>query len=98
MDDPAWTAGVLHYAGHPTGYTPAPVSRPYGWCVLLHWCVQGCPRFDHLCLTGGAIGSGPPMSVGAAVAAPQRQVINLQADGSAMYTLQVGGASMSLNI
>lgn len=30
------------------------------------------------------------MAVGAAVAAPQRQVINLQADGSAMYTLQVG--------
>lgn len=45
--------------------------------------------FDHLCLTGGAIGSGPPMAVGAAVAALHRQVINLQADGSAMYTLQV---------
>lgn len=51
--------------------------------------MQGCPCYDQLCLTGGAIGSGPPMSVGAAVAAPDRQVINLQADGSAMYTLQV---------
>lgn len=50
---------------------------------------QGCPRFSHLTLTGGAIGSGPPMSVGAAVACPGRQVINLQADGSAMYSLQV---------
>ena len=30
------------------------------------------------------------MSVGAALAAPERQVINLQADGSALYTLQVG--------
>jgi acetolactate synthase-1/2/3 large subunit len=29
------------------------------------------------------------MATGAAVAAPERQVINLQADGSAMYTLQV---------
>eukprot|EP00775_Hariotina_reticulata_P010637 gene10637-10795_t len=49
----------------------------------------GCPRFSHLCLTGGAIGSGPPLAVGAAVAVPDRQVINLQADGSAMYSLQV---------
>ncbi|WIA19312.1 hypothetical protein OEZ85_003945 [Tetradesmus obliquus] len=49
---------------------------------------KGCPPFSHLCLTGGAIGSGPPMATGAAVAAPGRQVINLQADGSAMYTLQ----------
>jgi thiamine pyrophosphate-dependent acetolactate synthase large subunit-like protein len=30
------------------------------------------------------------MATGAAVAAPERQVINLQADGSGMYTLQVG--------
>jgi hypothetical protein len=40
-------------------------------------------------LTGGAIGSGPPLAVGAAVACPARQVINLQADGSAMFSLQV---------
>jgi hypothetical protein len=58
--------------------------------------VQGCPAFDHLCLTGGAIGSGPPMAIGAAVAAPQRQVINLQADGSAMYTLQVGSTTHAM--
>lgn len=51
---------------------------------------QGCPPFTHLCLTGGAIGSGPPMATGAAVAAAEgQQVINLQADGSAMYSLQV---------
>ncbi|KXZ51227.1 hypothetical protein GPECTOR_13g714 [Gonium pectorale] len=94
---------------------------------------QGCPPFVHLTLTGGAIGSGPPMALGAAVAlaaseqtakdvaagavatgsgsgdataatgasaaaaaaAPasaasgrRRRVINLQADGSAMYSLQ----------
>jgi hypothetical protein len=52
--------------------------------------MQGCPAFSHLTLTGGAIGSGPPLAVGAAVACPARQVINLQADGSAMYSLQVG--------
>lgn len=48
----------------------------------------GCPRHDWLTLTGGAIGFGMPVATGAAVAAPDRPVINLQADGSAMYTLQ----------
>jgi acetolactate synthase I/II/III large subunit len=43
---------------------------------------------DLLQLTGGAIGIGPPMALGAAIGAPGRKVINLQADGSAMYTLQ----------
>ena len=41
-----------------------------------------------LFLTGGAIGQGMPCAVGAATACPDRPVINLQADGSAMYTLQ----------
>ena len=48
----------------------------------------GAPPHDWLCLTGGAIGQGLPVALGAAVAAPDRQVIALQADGSAMYTLQ----------
>ena len=48
----------------------------------------GSPRHDWLCLTGGAIGQGLPVATGAAVAAPGRRVINLQADGSALYTLQ----------
>jgi len=39
-------------------------------------------------LTGGAIGMGLPLAVGAAVAAPDRRVVALQADGSGMYTLQ----------
>jgi acetolactate synthase-1/2/3 large subunit len=43
---------------------------------------------DWLQLTGGAIGDGIPMATGAAVAAPGRRVVNLQADGSAMYTIQ----------
>ncbi len=48
----------------------------------------GAPRHDWLTLTGGAIGIGLPMATGAAVAAPGRPVLCLQADGSAMYTLQ----------
>jgi len=43
---------------------------------------------DWLCLTGGAIGQGLPLALGAAIACPQRKVIALQADGSALYTLQ----------
>ncbi|MGQ9406671.1 acetolactate synthase large subunit [Mycolicibacterium gilvum] len=47
----------------------------------------GAPAHDVLTLTGGAIGYGMPAAVGAAVAAPGRPVLSLQADGSAMYTL-----------
>jgi acetolactate synthase-1/2/3 large subunit len=48
----------------------------------------GAPRHDWLTLTGGAIGIGLPLATGAAVACPDRKVVCLQADGSAMYTLQ----------
>lgn len=37
---------------------------------------------------GGSIGLGMPMATGAAIACPDRRVINLQADGSAMYSIQ----------
>ncbi|MFO1181531.1 acetolactate synthase large subunit [Ottowia sp.] len=48
----------------------------------------GAPRHDLLTLTGGAIGQGLPSAVGAAIACPQRPVIVLEGDGSAMYTVQ----------
>jgi len=48
----------------------------------------GAPRHDWLTLTGGAIGQGMPVATGAAVACPDRKVLSLEADGSAMYTLQ----------
>ncbi|WP_372783821.1 acetolactate synthase large subunit [Phenylobacterium sp.] len=41
-----------------------------------------------LALTGGAIGIGLPLAVGAAVAAPERKVVSLNGDGAAMYTIQ----------
>ena len=43
---------------------------------------------DWLMITGGSIGFGLPAAVGAAVACPDRKVIALEGDGSAMYTLQ----------
>jgi acetolactate synthase-1/2/3 large subunit len=48
----------------------------------------GSPPHDWLCLTGGAIGQGLPVALGAAVACPDRRVVALEADGSALYTLQ----------
>ena len=48
----------------------------------------GSAPHDWLQLTGGAIGLGIPMATGAAVACPDRRVINLQADGSGLYTAQ----------
>ncbi|WP_456316659.1 thiamine pyrophosphate-dependent enzyme [Teichococcus aestuarii] len=50
---------------------------------------HAAPPHDWLHITGGAIGCGMPLATGAAIGAGgQRRVINLQADGSAMYTLQ----------
>jgi acetolactate synthase I/II/III large subunit len=48
----------------------------------------GAPPHDWLTLTGGAIGQGLPVAVGAAVACPDRPVFALEADGSALYTIQ----------
>lgn len=45
-------------------------------------------QHDWLRLTGGAIGIGMPLAIGAAVAAPDRKVISLNGDGAGAYTLQ----------
>ena len=55
--------------------------------VLLAQATAGAPAHDWLTLTGGAIGYGIPAAVGAAVAAPDRPVLCLESDGSAMYTI-----------
>jgi acetolactate synthase I/II/III large subunit len=48
----------------------------------------GAPAHSYLALTGGATGEGLPCAVGAALAHPQRKVIVIEGDGSAMYTVQ----------
>lgn len=53
-------------------FTDTFTSKPHSWIQI----------------TGGAIGAGLPLATGAAIACPDRPVIALQADGSAMYTLQ----------
>ena len=45
-------------------------------------------QHDWLNIMGGSIGFGLPCAVGAATACPDRPVLVLQGDGSAMYTLQ----------
>ena len=49
--------------------------------------VRAAPH-QHLPITGGSIGQGLPVALGAAIGCPDRKVVALQADGSAMYTLQ----------
>jgi acetolactate synthase-1/2/3 large subunit len=61
------------------------ISYGRGFYSLTH----GAAPHDWLQLTGGAIGDGLPVATGAAVASGgSRRVISLQADGSAMYSLQ----------
>jgi acetolactate synthase I/II/III large subunit len=57
-----------------------------GEAVLRH--LTAGPAFDLLPVTGGSIGQGLPVALGAAVACPHRKVIALEADGSSMYTPQ----------
>jgi len=45
-------------------------------------------QFDYMPVTGGSIGQGMPVGVGAAVACPDRKVVVLEGDGSGMYTPQ----------
>jgi len=49
---------------------------------------MGARPHDWLSIMGGSIGWGLGASVGAAVAAPDRKVIALEGDGSALYTQQ----------
>jgi acetolactate synthase I/II/III large subunit len=90
----AFDAGVL---------TPQAVGRilsnalPEGAIVSVEGGTCGYPfvtasaqalRHTILTNTGGAIGQGLPVALGAAVACPDRRVFALQSDGSAQYTIQ----------
>ena len=56
--------------------------------IYVRGATEGAPRHDLLSLSGNSIGQGLPLAVGAAVACPDRPVLALEADGSAMYTIQ----------
>ncbi len=56
--------------------------------LMLASMTEGAPRHDVLTLTGGAIGQGLPNAIGAAIAEPERPVLALIGEGTAMYTIQ----------
>ena len=56
--------------------------------LMLAAMTAGAPRHDLITLTGGAIGQGLPNAIGAAIACPERPVVALIGDGTAMYTVQ----------
>jgi len=65
------------------------VSDEANTCGLgIYPMTENAQPHDWLTLAGGAIGQGLPLSLGAAIACPDRKVIALEADGSAMYTFQ----------
>jgi acetolactate synthase-1/2/3 large subunit len=82
----AWTASLAVGALLPEGAIV--VDEAVTSSLSLPMTTAASPRHDLLALTGGSIGYGLPAAVGAAVAAPDRKVLALQADGSAMYTPQ----------
>lgn len=81
-----FTMGQLVAALQPEGaiVVNEAATSGLGWAIG----AGGAPPHESFSLTGGAIGQGLPCAVGAAVAAPDRKVIALQADGSGLYTLQ----------
>ncbi len=83
--DPA-TIGAVLAAEQPADaivvVTAVSSAAPYGRFAL------DAPPHTQLALTGGAIGEGLALALGAAVAAPDRQVIAFEADGSGAYIMQ----------
>jgi acetolactate synthase-1/2/3 large subunit len=70
----------------PEGAIVSDEAQTSGVTLAAH--TAGAPRHDVLTLTGGAIGQGLPVAVGAAVACPERPVLSLAGEGSSMYTIQ----------
>ncbi|MEL6323638.1 MAG: acetolactate synthase large subunit [Pseudomonadota bacterium] len=58
--------------GSLAAFLPTATARPHEWMML----------------TGGAIGMGMPLALGASIAAPERKVLCLSGDGAGMYTNQ----------
>jgi acetolactate synthase I/II/III large subunit len=76
---------VAHYL--PEGAIISDESLTSGFGRPYSFLTSAAPH-DHLHLTGGSIGQGIPLATGAAIACPDRKVVSLEGDGSALYTLQ----------
>jgi acetolactate synthase-1/2/3 large subunit len=82
----AETVGLVIGAGLPEGAIVVDEAITAGLGLAAG--TAGAAAHDWLGITGGAIGQGLPVATGAAVAAPGRRVVCVEADGSAMYTIQ----------
>lgn len=71
-------------------------SQTSGLKIPFH--TAGAPKHDLLTLTGGAIGQGLPVALGAAVAGRNRPVLALIGDGASMYTIQSLWTIMAENL
>ncbi|WP_418126265.1 acetolactate synthase large subunit [Variovorax sp. 160MFSha2.1] len=104
LQAPAFEAPVHPLPAEPAGaLTPAAIGAvltralPEGAIVSVEGGTCGYPFYaasaaaaPHTTLTntGGAIGQGLPVAVGAAIACPGRRVVGLLSDGSTQYTIQ----------
>lgn len=64
------------------------VAEESGLAMAHYGLAESAAPHDFLTLSGGAIGSLMPVSLGAGIACPDRRVVSLLGDGSAMYTVQ----------
>lgn len=71
----------------PEGAVLVDEAATAGLDLYMH--TAGARAHDYLyAIPGAAIGNGLPVALGAAIAAPERKIVALQADGSGMYTNQ----------
>lgn len=87
-DGPLHPENIMQIIGHllPEKAIICDESISSGFCHY-HLTANARPH-DYLQITGGAIGSMLSASIGAAIACPERKVMCLVGDGSAMYTIQ----------
>ncbi len=78
--------GAIVAARLPAGAIVSDEMVSCGGAVLPH--LRHAEPHDRMPVTGGSIGQGLPVALGASFACPDRPVIALEADGSALYTLQ----------
>lgn len=79
---------IMHVVSHFLPEQAIIVDESITGSFGLYHLLETAAPFDALLIPGGSIGGGMPLATGAALACPDRKVVTLQADGSAMYTLQ----------
>jgi acetolactate synthase-1/2/3 large subunit len=84
LDARSFAAAVARQLAEGTVLCEEAITASLGLVDLL---AAAAPH-DCLELTGGAIGGALPLATGAALGAPDRKVLTLSGDGSALYTIQ----------